>query len=105
LLRAREALSGDPRRAADGASGALRRFLDERFGVPAPARTSEELAVLAPPFALTTRWLGLAALLRSLDEERFAPPAALAGGGQRVAKLLGEAEAFVAHSLPPAAAR
>jgi len=105
LGRAREALVADPRAAADAASTALRHFLIERFGVPAPARTSEELAALTPPFALSTRWLGLVALLRSLDQERFAPPAESADGMDRLTPLLEAAEAFVGHSLPPAAAR
>jgi len=105
LGRARETLVADPRAAADAASTALRHFLAERYGVPAPARTSEELAALTPPFALTTRWLGVVALLRSLDAERFAPPAKPPDGSERLAPLLDEAEAFVMHSLPPAAAQ
>jgi hypothetical protein len=105
LGRAREALAADPRGAADAASLALRRFLADRFGVPAPARTREELAVLLPPFALTTRWQAVLALLGALDAERFAPPAATAPGVERLARLLDTAEAFVADSLPPTAAR
>jgi len=105
LVGAREMLAADPRAAADAASTALRHFLRERFGVPAPARTSEELAALTPPFALSTRWLGVVALLRSLDAERFAPPAESPDGMDRLAPLLDAAEAFVRHSLPPAAAR
>jgi hypothetical protein len=103
LARAREALAADPRAAADAASTALRRFLLERFGVPAPARTSEELAALAPPFALSTRWPRLVALLRSLDAERFAPPAQAPDATDRLTRLLEAAEAFVRDSLPPAA--
>jgi hypothetical protein len=105
LDRAREALAADPRAAADAASAALRHFLAQRFGVPAPARTSQELAALTPPFALTTRWAGLVALLRALDEGRFAPPVEPADAILRLTPLLDAAEAFIAHTLPPAAAR
>jgi hypothetical protein len=108
LARAREALASDPRAAADAASTALRRFLHERFGVPAPARTSEELAALAPPFALSTRWPTLIALFRALDGERFAPPAQTPdapAATDRLTPLLEAGEAFVRESLPPAAAR
>jgi hypothetical protein len=45
------------------------------------------------------------ALLGALDAERFAPPAATAPGVERLARLLDAAEAFVADSLPPTAAR
>ncbi len=105
LQRARAALADDPRAAADAAAKALRRFLTERYGVPARARTSEELAAMTPPFALSTRWLGVVALLRSLDAERFAPPATLLGGAARLASLLDAAESFIAQTLPPAAPR
>jgi hypothetical protein len=105
LARARAALAADPRAAADAASSALRRFLAARFGVPAPARSSEELAALPPPFALTTRWEAVVALLRALDQQRFAPPGPPADAAQRLDPLLAAAEAFVAHSLPPEAAR
>ena len=105
LMRARETLASDPRAAADAASAALRHFLAERFGVPAPARTSQELAALAPPFALSTRWAGVVDLLRSLDEGRFAPPIEPARAIQHLTPLLDAAEAFIAHTLPPAAAR
>jgi hypothetical protein len=105
LAGARVTLAADPRAAADAASTALRRFLQDRFGVPAPSRTSEELAALAPPFALSTRWLPLVGLLRSLDAERFAPPGQIAEAAQRIAPLLEAALRFVRDSLPPAAAR
>ena len=105
LGRARAALEADPRAAADAAATVLRRFLSERFGVPAPARTSQELAAMTPPFALTTRWAGVVALLRSLDEQRFAPPPKPPGGAGRLAPLLDAAELFIAQTLPPAAPR
>jgi hypothetical protein len=79
------------------------RLLIERFGVPAPARTSHELAAMTPPFALSTSWAGVVALLHSLDQERFAPPAKPPGGAGRLAPLLDAAEAFIAQTLPPAA--
>jgi hypothetical protein len=105
LARARETLAADPRAAADATSAALRHFLAERFSVPAPARTSQELAALTPPFALTTRWAGVIGLLCALDEGRFAPPVEPEGAIQRLTPLLDAAEAFIAHTLPPAAAR
>ena len=105
LTRAREALAGDPERAANAISAALRHFVAERFGVAAPARTSEELAAMPAPFSLATRWTALVALLRALDAERFAPRADAAPCAQPVAELLDAAEAFVAESLPPAAPR
>jgi hypothetical protein len=101
LGRARERLAADPGAAADGISAALRRYLAERFALPAPARTSEELATSPPPFALTTRWPALLALLRALDAERFAPPPAAAEGARRVAPLLEQAQAFLDRDLPP----
>jgi hypothetical protein len=100
LAQARDALAADPRRAADAASHALRRYLKQRYAVPAPARTSEELFDLPAPFALSTRWAGLVSLLRALDAERFAPPHADAA--ERVARLVERAAAFVAGDLPPA---
>jgi hypothetical protein len=103
LARARAALAEDPRAAADAASLALRRYLMQRFRAPAHARTTEELAATAPPFALGTRWAGLLALLRALDAARFAPPGA--DEAARIAPLLAEAEAFVEATLPPLAAR
>ena len=105
LARAREALAADPRAAADAASTALRRFLLERFGVPAPARTSEELAALAPPFALSTRWPRLVALLRVARRRALRAARAAPDATDRLTPLLEAAEAFVRDSLPPAAAR
>jgi len=105
LTRAREALAGNPELAADAISAALRQFVAERFGIAAPARTSEELAAMPAPFSLATRWAGLVTLLRALDSERFAPQAEAAPCAQRVAQLLDAAEAFVAESLPLAAPR
>jgi hypothetical protein len=102
---ARAALPADARAAADMASAALRRFVMQRFGAPAHARTTEELETTAPPFALSSRWPRLLALLRALDGERFAPPARGGADAARVGELLDAAEAFVEQSQPPAAAR
>jgi hypothetical protein len=105
LADARRLLAGDPRGAADRTSAALRQFLAARFGVPAPARTSEELAAAAPPFALSTRWPSLLALLRALDAERFAPPRPAPESAARVAPLVDEALAIVDQSALPASPR
>ena len=102
LTSAREALAANPERAADAISAALRHFVAMRFGVAAPAHTSEELAAMPAPFALATRWEALVTLLRALDSERFAPQADTTSCMKRVARLLEAAEAFVAQSLPPA---
>ncbi len=105
LSQAREALGDDPEFAAHAISTALRRFVRERFDVPALSRTSEELAATPAPLALATRWAELARLLLALDAERFAAQSQPPAAGQRLAPLLDRAEAFVAESLPPAAVR
>jgi hypothetical protein len=66
---------GDPVRAADLASEALRAWAAERFRAPfLRSATTEELAVRPPPFLLTTRYATLVAALAALDALRFPPP-------------------------------
>jgi hypothetical protein len=102
LARARAALEADPIAAADAAAGALRRYAAARFGADTVSRTSEELALLRPPFAATTRWPALLSILEALDDLRFRP----AGGGgraalvERVRGLLDAAQRFVQETAP-----
>jgi hypothetical protein len=66
---------GDPVRAADLASEALREWAAERFRAPfLRSATTEELAARPPPFLLTTRYPALVAALAALDALRFPPP-------------------------------
>jgi hypothetical protein len=71
LERARSALPRDPVGSADAAAAAVCRYMAGRFRAEAEARTTEELAVAAPPFAATSRWPVFLALLRELDALRF----------------------------------
>jgi hypothetical protein len=104
LTQARAQLAGAPVQAADAIAATLRRFVEERFGVPALARTREELAALHAPLALATRWTGFVTLLGALDHARFAPEPDAAGESSLL-ELVAAAEAFVGGSLPPAAPR
>ena len=73
-LERAEAESGDPVRAADLASVALRRWAAERFRAPRlRAATTEELTREAPPFLLTTRHAAFVAALIAFDALRFPP--------------------------------
>jgi hypothetical protein len=106
LERARSALPRDPVVSADATAAAVCRYMAGRFRAEAEARTTEELAVAAPPFAATSRWPVFLALLRELDALRFprqptrAPDPALAA---EVEALLLRAEEFVDASTPPEA--
>jgi hypothetical protein len=104
LAAARErAGRGERFAAAHAAARALRSYAERRFGAEALARTSEELACARPPFAATSRWPALVALLRELDALRFLPEhdaAAREALGARLEALLAGAEAFVADSTP-----
>jgi hypothetical protein len=83
--------------AADLASGALRRWAAERFLAPRlRSATSEELAALAPPFLLTTRWTALREALGAFDALRFPPPREDARA--ELGRALARARAFVADS-------
>ena len=99
--RARAALEADPRAAADAAATVLRRFLSERFGVPAPARTSQELAAMTPPSPSPPAAAGVVALLRSLDERQLRRPPKPPGGAARLAPLLDAGRAFVDQPCGP----
>jgi hypothetical protein len=104
----REALAGldgaerraaaDPRAAADQISVTLRRFVTRRFGLRADALTTEELAVATPPFAMSTRWPQLLAILTRLDVARFRAPGDAAGAELRAA--LGEARSLLSGYAP-----
>lgn len=71
LAAAGEDAERSPAAAADRVSAALRGFVTRRFGLRADALTTEELAGTNPPFAMTTRWPPLVALLARLDALRF----------------------------------
>jgi hypothetical protein len=65
------AIEADPLAAAAGGSAALRAWVAERTGAPGPAATTEELASLVPPFAVSRAWPELLAILGRLDLARF----------------------------------
>jgi hypothetical protein len=104
LDRARAGRTADPAGAADAAATALCRYMKRRFGADVEARTTEELAIAAPPFGATSRWPVFVSLLRDLDALRFpaqpgaGPAPALAA---RVDALLRRAQEFVEESTPP----
>jgi hypothetical protein len=102
LAAARAQLAGDPQRALDEASRALRRYAVRRFGGDAHVRTTEELALAEPPFLLTTRWPRFLALLSALDAARFSPTQADAAGAAsgRARELFDQVESFVTDSSP-----
>jgi hypothetical protein len=92
-LRAAES-EADAVRGADLASEALRAWAAERFFAPrVRSATTEELAALAPPFLLTTRWAALRAALEALDAVRFPPQRE--GARAELARALAHARALV----------
>ena len=97
-------LDRDWRQAADSAGRALRRYVTRRFGLPLAFSTTEEAALLAPPFGLASRWAGVLDVLRAIDAVRFqrgeAPEA-----GERVRDAIERARRWVAGSIPPEPAR
>jgi hypothetical protein len=87
----------DAVRGADLASEALRAWAAERFLAPRlRSATTEELAGLAPPFLLTTRWAALLAALAALDAVRFPPRRD--GARAELARALAHARALVADA-------
>lgn len=98
---ARERLDGDLLAASQLASVSLCRYMAERYGAHAPARTTPELETTTPPFAATSRWPVFVAILRGLDGVRFPAPSADAEDARaRVAALLEDAERFVRDTIP-----
>jgi hypothetical protein len=100
LALARAELDRDPRAALDASARALRSYVVMRFGGDARVRTTPELEVAKPPFALTTRWSGLVALLADLDAARFPPLPSPSDARARASQLLDAAEAFVESTTP-----
>ncbi len=103
LSEALDLAAPDPRRAAALGAGALREFMQRRFGGDVTAHTTEELARARPPFGATSRWLPFLAILRQLDAVHFRPGGADAAAAERVRRALEEARAFVAEATPPEA--
>ncbi len=66
----------DWRGSADAIAVTLRRYAAQRWGFAIECRTTEELAALPPPFALSWRWPTALAWLRELDALRFRADAA-----------------------------
>lgn len=100
-IEAAEAMAQrEPGRAADLLSSAIRRSVAGRFGAPTLVATTEELAATRPPFALTTRWKPLVALLGRLDQLRFAAPDAR-GDARAVPEMIDEARALARALRPP----
>jgi hypothetical protein len=86
---------------ADLASEALRAWAAERFLAPRlRSATTEELAGLAPPFLLTTRWAALRTVLEALDAVRFPPRRG--GARAELGRALARARALVADAGRPA---
>ncbi|MEB2346753.1 MAG: hypothetical protein OZ948_18685 [Deltaproteobacteria bacterium] len=103
LAAAARASDTDWREAADRCATALRRYATRRWGFAIECRTTEELAALAPPFALALRWPTALAWLQELDALRFRPGDA-ADAAARVRRLAGDAQRWVAESIPREAA-
>jgi hypothetical protein len=99
------AIEVDPVGAAGAASAALRAWIAERSGAPGPAATTEELAALVPPFAVSRTWPELLAILGRLDLARFRA-GVLAGPVARreLEGTVQEARALVAATAPAAGA-
>jgi len=97
-------LDGDWRRAADSAGHTLRRYVTRRFGLPLAFSTTEEAAVLAPPFGLASRWADVLDVLRALDAVRF-QRREVPEAGARVRDAIEQARRWVAGSIPPESAR
>jgi hypothetical protein len=94
----------DWRGAADHTAQALRAYVAQRWFWPIDRCTTEEIAGLAPPFVLGTRWPPVPGWLRSLDDLRFRPdaPADAAASVQRIAE---QTRRWIEASIPPEAAR
>jgi hypothetical protein len=108
-VEAREALAGaraiaesNPRRAADDAAVALRRYTAKRFGTDTDTRTTEELESAPAPFAAASRWPHLLEILRALDALRFPPSKGEHDPlrSQDVVHWATEVEKFVTDSIP-----
>jgi hypothetical protein len=92
-----ESALGDPVRAADLASEALRGWAAARARTPSlQAASTEELAARAAPFLIATRYAPFLALVHELDALRFPPPQADRAALARDA--IARAAAFVARS-------
>lgn len=99
---AAEAIERDGVAAAGAASAALRIYVHQRTGAPAPFSTTEELDALAPPLLLAHRWSDLVALLRRLDAARFRAGAlASADGRQDLLAAIRAARALVEGDAAP----
>ncbi len=92
-----ETALGDPVRAADLASEALRGWAAARARTPSlQAASTEELAAREAPFLIATRYAPFLALVHELDALRFPPPRADRAALAREA--IERAAAFVARS-------
>ncbi len=101
LAAAAARVDGDPIRAADLGSLALRRYLDQRFGTDTVTSTTEELRQRrTAPFLLTTRWEELLSLLEAFDALRFRPPDPREGVADPLRETLRRAGEFVADTIP-----
>jgi len=100
LTRARALQATDPRASLDVASRTLRRYVASRFGGDVRARTTPELELERPPFALTTRWRGLVELLAELDAARFPEPPPRGQAVERTQQLLAAVGDFIADTTP-----
>jgi hypothetical protein len=95
------AVEHDAEAAAGAASAALRAWVAERSGAPAPAATTEELAALSPPFVVARAWPDLLAILVRLDLARFRAGALGDPAGRReLAATVHAARAVVASAAP-----
>jgi hypothetical protein len=104
LAAAAAASDTEWRRSADRCAGALRRYTARRWGFAVECRTTEELAALAPPFALALRWPAALAWLRELDALRFRS-AAVGDAAARVRRVAQDASRWIDDSIPPEAGR
>jgi len=101
LAAARDHADADPRRAADEAAMALRRYVHRRTNRPVESLTTEEISAQRPPGRLRSRWPELLSLLRQLDGLRFPGELDRDEGRSALRTTLEEARAFVERSVPP----
>ncbi len=98
------AIDTDWRGSADAIAVALRRYAAQRWDFAIECRTTEELASLPPPFALSWRWPAALAWLRELDALRFRANAA-DDAPVRVRHIAAAAERWIEASIPSEAPR
>lgn len=104
LTAAANASNSEWRCSADTIAVALRRYAGKRWGFAISCRSTEELAALAPPFALARRWPTALAWLRELDALRFRPGAAN-DAPEQVRHIAEAAARWIEETIPAESSR